>query len=344
MIINQKVKQMKIKNLLIGLGLIIGIITSGFAQVPTAGLIGYYPFTGNPNNLMGTNNGIVTGATLTTDRFGNINCAYNFNGVNDYIEIPSPYDLKTRTISIWFYATNIGSDSRLYSSDNANLVGGMTYINMSNNSGNDIINFYLGFNRASAPITKNVWHHVVMVVDSISGNEIYLDCQKLNTTVATLDKSVDGLAKTIIGSSRVVNGYFFTGKIDDIRIYNTALSINDIQALCNENLCYQHITVTDTLIINGAITGFNPITYKNTIKIFPNPTKDQITIDNGNFASYAGYTVKITNSLGQTIFTSLINQQQFTVNLSTWSGNGIYFVHIIDAQNNTIDIKKIVLQ
>ena len=39
-----------------------------------------------------------------------------------------------------------------------------------------------------------------------------------------------------------------------------------------------------------------------------------------------------------------ITQQQFYVDLSTWTGNGIYFVHIIDGQGNTIDIKKIVLQ
>jgi hypothetical protein len=58
----------------------------------------------------------------------------------------------------------------------------------------------------------------------------------------------------------------------------------------------------------------------------------------------AGYTIKIENNAGQQVFQSLINQAQFYVDLSTWTGNGLYFVHLIDAQNNTVTVRKIVLQ
>jgi hypothetical protein len=92
------------------------------------------------------------------------------------------------------------------------------------------------------------------------------------------------------------------------------------------------------------ITGFNPVTYNNTIKIFPNPTNDHITINYGNFASLNGYQIKIENSLGQQVFQTNITQQSDYLNLTTWGGNGLYFVRIIDPQQNTIDIKKIVLQ
>jgi hypothetical protein len=57
-----------------------------------------------------------------------------------------------------------------------------------------------------------------------------------------------------------------------------------------------------------------------------------------------GYTLKITNSIGQIVFTTPVNQQSSYVDLSTWGGNGIYFVQIIDTQNNTIENRKIVLQ
>lgn len=50
------------------------------AQAPTSGLVAYYPFTGNANDAAGALNGTVSGATLTTDRFGNANSAYAFNG------------------------------------------------------------------------------------------------------------------------------------------------------------------------------------------------------------------------------------------------------------------------
>lgn len=93
-----------------------------------------------------------------------------------------------------------------------------------------------------------------------------------------------------------------------------------------------------------AVTVINPPNNLNTVKVFPNPAHTHITIDYGNFASMSGYRLKITNNLGQVVFTSPINQQSSYIDLSTWSGNGIYFVQIIDTQNNTIENRKIVLQ
>ena len=103
------------------------------------------------------------------------------------------------------------------------------------------------------------------------------------------------------------------------------------------------ISVTDTLIINTTLSLPAP-NNENTILIYPNPASDHITIDNGNFAAMAGYSIKIENNAGQQVFQSTINQAQFYVDLSTWSGNGLYFVHLIDAQGNTVTVRKIVLQ
>jgi hypothetical protein len=102
-------------------------------------------------------------------------------------------------------------------------------------------------------------------------------------------------------------------------------------------------TVTDTLIINTTLSLPAP-NNENTILIYPNPASDHITIDNGNFSAMVGYSIKITNNAGQQVFQSAINQQQFYVDLSTWTGNGLYFVHLIDPQNNTVTVRKIVLQ
>lgn len=103
-------------------------------------------------------------------------------------------------------------------------------------------------------------------------------------------------------------------------------------------------TVTDTLVINAQITGINPPNNLNTLKVFPNPASTHITIDYGNFNAMSGYTLKIVNSVGQIVFTTPINQQTSYIDLSTWTGNGIYLVQIIDPQNNTIENRKIVIQ
>ena len=103
------------------------------------------------------------------------------------------------------------------------------------------------------------------------------------------------------------------------------------------------VSVTDTLIINSTLNLPAPNNI-NVIKVYPNPASDHITIDNGNFALMAGYTLKIENTAGQQVFNSVINQSQFYLDISTWTGNGMYYIHLIDPQNNTITIRKIVVQ
>lgn len=185
-------------------------------------------------------------------------------------------------------------------------------------------------------LSQNQWVHIVLVK---VGNQFTIFANGVQVSTGSSNYN------PIISSSKfyLPQGNY-SGLIDDVRIYNRAINSTEITSLFNESLCYQNITVTDTLLINTSITGFNPVTYKNTIKVWPNPTNDHITIDNGNIANLTGYQIKITNSLSQQVFQSAITQQQFYVDLSTWTGNGIYFVHIIDGQGNTIDIKKIVLQ
>ena len=80
-------------------------------QIPTNGLLAYYPFNGNANDTSGNgNNGIATDVTLTSDRFGNnINSAYSFNGTSSNIEANiANYPLKgeSRTITGWFKAAS----------------------------------------------------------------------------------------------------------------------------------------------------------------------------------------------------------------------------------------------
>ncbi len=105
-----------------------------------------------------------------------------------------------------------------------------------------------------------------------------------------------------------------------------------------------HITVTDTLLINVAFAGLTPPNNSNTIKVYPNPANDFVIIDNGNFAMMSGYSVKITNSLGATVFNSPINQAVFNVSTTTFGARGVYYIHILNSNNAIIDTREIVLQ
>ena len=80
------------------------------------------------------------------------------------------------------------------------------------------------------------------------------------------------------------------------------------------------------------------------ISIYPNPASDHITINCDNLASVTDWSVKITNMLGQEILSQPMNTTQCIVNLNSSASRGLYFVKIINAQNEVVNIKKIILQ
>ena len=97
---------------------IFGLATITIAQVPsyvdTNGLVGWWPFDGNANDISGNgNNGLVYGSTLTTDRNLNTNSAYSFNG-SSYISVANSALLSSLisegTISLWT-VSNFGGGS-----------------------------------------------------------------------------------------------------------------------------------------------------------------------------------------------------------------------------------------
>jgi hypothetical protein len=328
------------------------------SYVPTNGLVGWWPFNGNANDESGNgNNGTVNGATLATDRFGQINKAYSFDGVNDMIDyIQQPLQrVDSFSISFWMqpkalnqFSTTIslGYDDGVLSSNNNGIQICITGLSSnpatcSNVNGNKLSFIRSGLGCGSTNFIFNdttTWHNVV-VTRKNNQTKYYIDGDSVFSNSLGLNNII---TKVRIGSS--IGLRFFKGKLDDIGIWNRALTQQEITDLYNGNICYQNITVTDTLLINTGITGFNPITYENTLRVWPNPTNDHITIDAGNLNVLNGYSIRITNSLGQQMFQSAINQQQFYLDLSTWTGNGMYFLNLIDPSGNIIDIKKIVLQ
>jgi hypothetical protein len=320
--------------------------------VPTNGLVGWFPFSGNANDESGNNNnGTVSGATLASDRFGNANTSYNFNGTNNYITVPNiaVQGNASRTTSFWFQ-TNATEGGMIIATGSGTNQNGATYNlrileqgYLSFMGGNFTsccydINPTTGIN-----LKDNNWHNCV-VTFSANVFKFYVDSILISTT--NLSISTNGQTN-FIGKSNdtnVSNSAFFKGKIDDIGIWNRALTQDEITNLYSANICYQNITVTDTLIINTGILSFNPVTYNNTITIYPNPANDHITIDCGTLANVLGYRIEITNSLGQILFNQPMNTQQFNIALNSWTGNGIYFVKVYNAQNNLLTTKKIILQ
>jgi sugar lactone lactonase YvrE len=135
-----------------------------------------------------------------------------------------------------------------------------------------------------------------------------------------------------------------TSNVAVLSVNSGACTVYDTVHVTVYDTITNYVAVTDTLIINVSLTGLNPPNDYNMIKIFPNPTSDHITIDYGTYSLMSGFSIEVENTVGQTVFATLVNQQQSYIDISNWGGDGIYFFHILDTQNNILDIKKIVLQ
>ena len=78
--------------------------------------------------------------------------------------------------------------------------------------------------------------------------------------------------------------------------------------------------------------------------IYPNPAKDQITIDLGTNSNAIDWSYKIVNTLGQEVLNGVLSSQQNIIALNNIKGQGVYFVKVYDSSNTLLDTKKIIIQ
>ncbi len=317
------------------------------SYVPTNGLVAYYPFNSNANDLSGNNlNGTLNGPSLTSDRFGNSNSAYNYNGTSNNIVVlnSSILNVENWSVSAW-YKTSVNSNTiQRITTKQTGSVGNSNVFAILFQNGKVYGSFYNGSTEVrtsdNSITSDGNWHHVVYIRNqNLNKLYIYVD----NVLKDSTTNSFGNLANTanlFIGSSGASTDIqWWNGKIDDIGIWNRALTSNEILSL------YQAEVSCQSLVINsGTLSSFNPPVYQSTVTIYPNPANDHITIDCGILANVVGYHIEIVNTLGQVVFNQPMNTQQYNVPLNTWSGTGVYFVKIYDSSNNLLNTKKIILQ
>jgi uncharacterized protein (TIGR02145 family) len=83
---------------------------------------------------------------------------------------------------------------------------------------------------------------------------------------------------------------------------------------------------------------------ENSFKVYPNPAREQITIDLGTNSNAIGWSYKIVNTLGQEVLNGVLSSQQNIIALNNIKGQGVYFVKVSDGSNALLDTKKIIIQ
>ncbi|MDA7791131.1 SUMF1/EgtB/PvdO family nonheme iron enzyme [Opitutales bacterium] len=213
------------------------------------GLVAWYPFDdGDAKDMSGNgNDGTLYGPTLATDRVGNANKAFSFDGSNDYIQLPQDDLLDgciNATISVWFrFHPNFVRGQLLSAGD---VRDGLDPISMRLARG---ATEDFGFcNTQTTETLKNdgilsipqmdspTWQLMTIVLKQQSQNSssvsTYLNNVKMGETVSqTLFRiSYDRPMMAQIGNMDSTSQYF-KGSIDDVRIYNRALTEDEVVKL-----------------------------------------------------------------------------------------------------------------
>jgi hypothetical protein len=190
-------------------------------------LVSKYNFTGNANDGFGSNNGIVTGATLTMDRHGNANSAYSFSG-SDYIDVPSGITLNNQSFTLGFWAKRPSMDGNFHialsqgdGNTNSGLHIGLTGTLGPQNFGMDFM-FDGVYTPNAGADSLNRWTQWYVTYEQGTNNtKLYEDGQLVynGNTIS----GYTGTGNFRIGADAWGGGNQFVGSLDDIRIFNCVL-------------------------------------------------------------------------------------------------------------------------
>jgi uncharacterized delta-60 repeat protein len=192
------------------------------------GLVAYYPFNGNANDVTGNgNNGTNFGAVLTSDRFGSANAAYAFDGATAYLDFGMPADLaftNNFTVTAWCLFNNASTNPTVvsYGEDEGYAIQAVpsnTGLAFELLVGGTVI-------ETATAYSSNTWYALAATVQNGYGFLYVNGSPAAGGPVGAPTFATD----LQMGEAASETG-FWGGTIDDVRFYNRALGTNDVAYL-----------------------------------------------------------------------------------------------------------------
>ncbi len=208
------------------------------------GLVGHWTFDGADIGLSGTtakdrsgqnNHGTLTGGPLQA--IGRIGQALSFDGSNDYVDLGTGLDQNGEvTMSAWIKADDI-STNRQSVITNSSSAGTAADYSLDINRTTGRVSVLRSSTAVSVTGNQTLqagkWYHIVGVISGSSGNwtvSVYVD-GVLDKSATDTNNANGTNQTTAIGRQGAFNGRYFNGPIDDVRLYNRALSAGEINKL-----------------------------------------------------------------------------------------------------------------
>ncbi|MBS1792510.1 MAG: hypothetical protein JSS81_01580 [Acidobacteria bacterium] len=214
-----------------------------YATVPV-GLVSWWQADDNALDSRGQNHGqLQNGADFATGKAGR---AFNFDGIDDYVEVPHSSSLDITgaiTMEAWFRQNAVGFGTILSKGDGNCSVGTCSYdLQISETGADGKITFVLyggypgdHYVTTASLIVPNRWYHLAVTWDGTTANPDNVRLYLNGVFVQSWTKTTPLAANTqnlSIGSKKPPTFYGpFNGQIDEVGIYNRALSLPDIQKL-----------------------------------------------------------------------------------------------------------------
>ncbi|MCX5638088.1 MAG: hypothetical protein NTX52_10420, partial [Planctomycetota bacterium] len=234
-------------------------VHSAIEPRPGRGLVAYWNFDEGSGNIAndsgGNNDGTIYGAQWTAGELGN---ALNFDGEDDYVEVPDndaldPTSTQEITIAAWvnistyvcpFHSAcyfGIVSKTLTYDRDNGNYV--FAIVTRFDPTYEGKLRFGIVYNGLSfkdvysnSLVPKNRWVHVAVTHDINQNTKFFINGRLDSTDSSTIVTDFANSTKALtIGHTNSYSDYFL-GQIDEVCIYNRALSAQEIQQLSRGGL------------------------------------------------------------------------------------------------------------
>ena len=203
-------------------------------------LVAHYPFNGDARDHSGNeNHGVVQGPVLTTDRFGQENQAFHFDGEKATIEAKvkgMPEINSPQSFSWWYqidkdpsFLDERGADNMIALVDSGKGIGIQFGFRAPGyqSLGFDAWNWGGGTLLETEIPAVGEWHHCVYTYDGRS-HRFYINGQKVSQSNAGTQQDIPTIL--MLGNYPAGDQYF-EGKLDDIRIYNRKIMDNEITIL-----------------------------------------------------------------------------------------------------------------
>jgi hypothetical protein len=292
------------------------------SYVPTTGLVAWYPFNSNGNDASNHNNTLGNyGATFVADRFGNPAAAASFNGSSNWFQINAPSFTFSQggqfTYSVWMkksvqplagIALMIGTNT---AGNFISIIQGATEVQFGTNKQQS------AWIWLTCPDTIGAWMHIVATYNN-GVMSLYKDGVFQSSSNFTYTGSTAVNMPFYVG--RGINGGYYAGLLDDVGVWNLALSPLQVTAL-----------------YNSVTTGLDNVTKNQEYSVFPIPSKGNVSVKLNN--NFIGKQFNVVDQLGKVITTGSIENETVAVDLSNVAA-GVYYFETSDKSVKGLKIVK----